>query len=90
MTKEPEYHVGCGLFGVYAGILMKPKKDGMIMWRKKSDVTEEAIHAVMQYFKQTMDGHDKTTANASYEFADGRTLTVDFKIVQPDKDGETE
>ena len=52
MTKEPEYHVGCGLFGVYAGTLMKPKKDGMIMWRKKSDVTEEAIHAVMQYFKQ--------------------------------------
>ena len=55
MTKEPEYHVGCGLFGVYAGTLMKPKKDGMIMWRKKSDVTEEAIHAVMQYFKQMME-----------------------------------
>lgn len=85
MTKEPEYHVGCGLFGIYAGTLMKPKKDGMIMWRKKSDVTEEAIHAVMQYFKQTMDGHDKTDASASYEFADGRTLTVDFKIIQPDK-----
>lgn len=29
MTKEPEYHVGCGLFGVYAGTLMKPKKDGL-------------------------------------------------------------
>lgn len=67
MTKEPEYHVGCGLFGIYAGTLMKPKKDGMIMWRKKSDVTEEAIHAVMQYFKQTMDGHDKTAASASYD-----------------------
>ena len=26
MTKEPEYHVGCGLFGIYAGTLMKPKK----------------------------------------------------------------
>ena len=23
MTKEPEYHVGCGLFGIYAGTLMK-------------------------------------------------------------------
>lgn len=89
MTKEPEYHVGCGLFGIYAGTLMKPKKDGMIMWRKKSDVTEEAIHAVMQYFKQTMDGHDKTAASASYEFADGHTLTVNFTITQPDKkDGD--
>lgn len=89
MTKEPEYHVGCGLFGIYAGTLMKPKKDGVIMWRKKSDVTEEAIHAVMQYFKQTMDGHDKTAASASYEFADGRTLTVNFTITQPDnKDGD--
>ena len=85
MTKEPEYHVGCGLFGIYAGTLMKPKKDGVIMWRKKSDVTEEAIHAVMQYFKQTMDGHDKTAASVSYEFADGRALTVNFTITQPDK-----
>ena len=59
MTKEPEYHVGCGLFGIYAGTLMKPKKDGMIMWRKKSDVTEEAIHAVMQYFNRRWTGTTK-------------------------------
>lgn len=69
MTKEPEYHVGCGLFGVYAGTLMKPKKDGMIMWRKKSDVTEEAIHAVMQYFKQTMDGHEALSDGLTASYA---------------------
>ena len=40
-----DYHVGCGLFGIYAGILKKNGKE----WTKKSDVTNEAINAVMQY-----------------------------------------
>ncbi len=32
-----EYHVGCGLFGIYAGRLNKDKN----MWVSKSDVTDE-------------------------------------------------
>ena len=45
----PEYHVGCGLLGIYAGTL---KKNGA-EWLNKSDVTNEAINAVVQhmYFK---------------------------------------
>ena len=42
---NPSYHVGCGLFGIYAGTLM-PKGD---MWRNKSEVTREALGAVSQY-----------------------------------------
>ena len=38
-----EYHIGCGIAGIYAGTLNK-KKD---MWLHKSDVTEEAIKAVI-------------------------------------------
>lgn len=43
------YHVGCGIAGIYAGTL---KKNG-IEWLNKSDVTNEAINAVVQhmYFK---------------------------------------
>lgn len=37
-----EYHVGCGLFGIYAGIL----KNGSDEWRSKSEVTNEALKAV--------------------------------------------
>ena len=40
-----EYHVGCGIFGIYAGTLNKDKT----MWRNKTDVTDEACKAVAQY-----------------------------------------
>ena len=40
-----EYHVGCGITGIFAGILNK-RGD---MWLNKSDVTNEAIAAVAQY-----------------------------------------
>lgn len=44
-----EYHVGCGIAGIYAGTLNK-KGD---MWLHKSDVTKEAINAVIghMYFE---------------------------------------
>lgn len=41
-----EYHVGCGIAGIYAGTLNK-KGD---RWLHKSDVTDEALIAVAQYF----------------------------------------
>jgi hypothetical protein len=40
-----EYHVGCGLFEIYAGILNKSGDE----WIDKSDVTNEAISAVALY-----------------------------------------
>ena len=40
-----EYHVGCGVFGIYAGTLNKTGD----MWRNKSDVTLEAMGAVAQH-----------------------------------------
>lgn len=41
-----DYHVGCGIAAIYAGIL---KKNG-IEWQNKSSVTDEAIDAVRDYF----------------------------------------
>ena len=40
-----EYHVGCGIAGIYAGLL---KKNGA-EWKAKTDVTNEALGAVAQY-----------------------------------------
>lgn len=42
-----EYHVGCGVFGIYAGTFNKKGE-----WRNKSDVTDEAVCAVAQYLIQ--------------------------------------
>lgn len=40
-----EYHVGCGNFGIYAGILKKNGEE----WKDKSHVTDEAMCAAAQY-----------------------------------------
>jgi hypothetical protein len=40
-----EYHVGCGITGIFAGKLNKKSN----MWLNKSDVTNEAFNAVAQY-----------------------------------------
>lgn len=56
-----EYHVGCGLFGnVYAGTYAPPRKDGLQAWRSKSEVTSEAVKAVMGHFITEMERDDKT------------------------------
>ena len=40
-----EYHVGTGIFGIYAGTLNKKGN----MWINKSNVTDEAIRSVAEY-----------------------------------------
>lgn len=44
----PDYHVGCGAFGIYAGTLNRNKT----LWQNKSEVTNEAICAVAEYLLQ--------------------------------------
>ena len=39
-----EYHVGCGAFGIYAGVLRNETT-----WKDKSEVTSEALGASAQY-----------------------------------------
>jgi hypothetical protein len=38
------YHVGLGIFGIYAGTIRKPGE-----WKSKSDVTDEALDSVAGY-----------------------------------------
>lgn len=43
-----EYHVGCGMSGIFAGTV-RDYKGGRRIWAKKSDVTDEALGAVAEY-----------------------------------------
>ena len=43
------YHVGCGLFGIYAGRLNKNKD----MWLSKSEVTNEVLSSAFEYLYTT-------------------------------------
>lgn len=75
-----EYHVGCGLAGIYAGTLNPKTKDGYQTWRNKSDVTEEAISTVAQYLKQELSLEKNGTDIARrFTFNDG-TIVAELKL----------
>lgn len=55
-----EYHVSCGMFGIYAGTV---KRNGT-EWKDKTRVTDEAIEAVRdwllseaQFYNRTFSGY---------------------------------
>lgn len=76
-----EYHVGCGMFGnIYAGTMTPPRKDGLKMWRNKSDVTDEAITAVMGHFITEMERDDKTKLEKVWGVIGNKKLKVTFGI----------
>lgn len=79
-----EYHVGCGAFGIYAGILSPVRKDGTQIWRQKSEVTEECVGAVVQYYKQELDFKEKTKVHTEFQFSDGTVINLDISKKQPD------
>lgn len=44
-----EYHVGCGIAGIYAGKIREDKNGNLVWSGKKSDVTGECFSAVVNY-----------------------------------------
>lgn len=80
-AKMAEYHVGCGAFGdIYAGTLSTPRKDGLQMWRNKSEVTSEAVKAVMGHFITEMERSDKTKLEKAWGVIGNKKLKVTFEI----------
>lgn len=76
-----EYHVGCGMFGnIYAGTMSAPRKDGLQMWRNKSDVTDEAVSAVLSHFITEMERSDKTKLEKVWGVIGNKKLKVTFEL----------
>lgn len=76
---DKKYHVGCGAFGIYAGIVKANKEE----WKDKSECTDETIEAVRDYLIQECLGglhSDKTTGGYSWKLKDGRTVKLIVKI----------
>ena len=76
-----EYHVGCGLAGIYAGTL---KKNG-IEWLNKSCVTDEAIDAVRDWLM--LECENKKRHGYKWRLKDGRTIKL---VVEIDKEDSEE
>lgn len=71
-----EYHVGCGLAGIYAGTLNKQGTE----WLNKSEVTEEARQAVIQYEKDRLKSEKRLKEMIKYTFRNGDVLTVTYEL----------
>ena len=83
-----EYHVGCGIFGdIYAGTFNKPSKNGLKIWRNKSEVTKEAIHAVVQHFAAELKIKKMAEINAKFTFRDGKKYKLNFSLIEEESDG---
>lgn len=78
MTK---YHVGCGAFAIYAGMLNGKNK---AMWQNKTECTDEALCAVRDYMAQELLGGtaNPKTKSSGYEWAlkDGRVVELRVTI----------
>lgn len=74
-----EYHVGCGLAGIYAGVL---KNRGE--WKDKSECTEEAIETVRDYmvdeFLGGLDCSKATGGGYTWHLEDGRVVELKINI----------
>lgn len=76
-----EYHVGCGIAGIYAGIMKGKSKNE---WKDKTLCTDEAIAAVSEWMVQNLlGGYDcKKAENGAYVYKlkDGRKLELSVTI----------
>lgn len=70
-----EYHVGCGISAIYAGTLNKKKN----MWLHKSNVTDEAVMAVMQHMYFKLSEGEKKYAYA-IKANDGKYLRLMLEV----------
>ena len=74
-----EYHVSCGLAGIYAGVL-KNKDE----WKDKTECTDEAIEAVRDYMVDEclggLDCSKGTTGGYSWKLKNGRSVELRVTI----------
>ena len=84
-----EYHVVCGMAGIYAGTV---KPNGM-EWENKSLVTDEAIAAVRDHMCGEIHAQaagNARTGSVQYEWKakDGRVVTLTLKVEEGEADGQ--
>ena len=73
-----QYHVGCGIAGIYAGTLKKSGDE----WLNKSNVTNEAINSVVQYMYFNIPEGENTFAYG-FKMRDGKYVRL--KVESSDK-----
>lgn len=71
-----EYHVFAGPFGIYAGKTNKNCTE----WLDKSEVTNETLLAVVDYFLDEIQINNKTEAGYEWNYKDGKVVELLVRI----------
>ena len=83
-----EYHVGCGMFGIYAGTLNSRNKN---LWQNKTLCTDEAIEAVRNYMIDECLGgiecRKGSTGSYHWKLKDGRVVELRISIKEGAQNG---
>lgn len=72
----PEYHVGAGFFGIYAGRVNKKGN----LWLEKTEVTDEALCAVRDYLYDKAIAEKKNVYGYEWDRKDGKVVELIVKI----------
>jgi hypothetical protein len=83
-NKPPEFHVGIGEISgtIYAGTLMR----NGIVWKDRSDVTDEAIAAVRDHLMEKAKAGGLETYGYSWKLKDGGKVQLLVKILPKEED----
>lgn len=75
----PEYHVGCGIAGIYAGVLKDVDE-----WEDKTECTREAIKAVRDYMIDSllggMDCPNGNVGTYKWELGNGKFIRLRIEV----------
>lgn len=75
MNKDKKYHIGCGLFGIYAGILKNDSE-----WKDKNECTDEALKAVRDYMCQEFLKDGNSSGGYEWTRKDGKRVALKIEI----------
>lgn len=77
-----EYHVGCGIAGIYAGTLKPNGKE----WQNKTLVTDEALEAVRDWLYSEFVKDGKNSGGYTWTRKDGREVSLIIKLEDKQED----
>lgn len=73
-----EYHVGCGLAGIYAGTILKPG-----VWKSKSPVTDEALRATAEYMMGKIEADHEAYEISWTNRTTGKKIVLTCRVIEP-------
>lgn len=76
-----EYHVGCGIAGIYCGTVKKNGEE----WLNKNECTEEATNAVRDWMCSEFLRDGKTSGGWEWTKKDGTVIQMNIRSIKKEE-----